>query len=245
MKNISITALLMTLAISLNAQRAIEKIIDHKGQEVTVDLAFARHIEIKNWDRQSVGLIGNLKTEDGKFLDLYTLEVSEGESTIEIKSDATPVFEAFQREYEKDHPREKKDHKEEGIYYTESRGPEHEFNYVIYVPKGTNVKISSITGELSSEKFEGELKADLISGDITIGDYKGILDLNTITGDIDLRMTDASLEAETIQGNIYADEKLILTSADRLVGHKVSGETPNPQNTLKLNTINGNMYLRY
>ena len=45
-------------------------------------------------------------------------------------------------------------------------------------------------------------------------------------------------------GDIYADENLKITSDDRHVGQKVRSISNNAGNRLKLNTINGNMYLR-
>ena len=57
-------------------------------------------------------------------------------------------------------------------------------------------------------------------------------------------MVNANLVADTIHGDIYADEKLNFTSTNRHVGQKISGLIGNGKNKLRLNTINGNMYLR-
>ncbi|MEX0275467.1 MAG: hypothetical protein AB3N16_13925, partial [Flavobacteriaceae bacterium] len=85
---------------------------------------------------------------------------------------------------------------------------------------------------------------DLINGSIAIKKYSGNLDLNTINGEIDLNVGHVSFVAETIHGDIYADEKLDLDFSDRHVGHKVESSRKNLADRLKLNTINGNMYLR-
>ena len=79
---------------------------------------------------------------------------------------------------------------------------------------------------------------------IEILKYTGSLKLNTINGAIDLNVGNASFIAETIHGDIYADENLKLTSHDRHVGQKVESLASNGASKLKLNTINGNMYLR-
>ena len=104
--------------------------------------------------------------------------------------------------------------------------------------------MSSINGNLKSELIEGEFTADLINGDIDIAKYTGDLVLKTINGEIDLKMINADLVAETIHGNIYADEKLKFISTNRHVGQKIKGSTADGKNSLRLNTINGNMYLR-
>ena len=85
---------------------------------------------------------------------------------------------------------------------------------------------------------------DLINGDIDIKKYDGDMDLRTINGEIDLVLKNTRLVAETIHGNIYADEGMDLNISDRYVGQKVEGRFDNATHRLKLNTINGNMYLR-
>ncbi|TVZ25821.1 hypothetical protein JM83_0752 [Gillisia sp. Hel_I_86] len=237
MKNTIAIAILMILGLTMNAQKTIEKNIDYKDQEINIDLDFATNIEIKTWEKPSVYIKADLSTGDTKYLDLYTLDVSEGASEINIKSNAHPIFEAFQKEHKKNYTEQRDNY----IYVS----PKHEFNYILYVPKGSKVKVSSISGHLSSENIEGDFTADLISGNINIKHYKGNLNLTTISGEIDLKIKNASLTAETIQGNIYADEKLKFSSTDRMVGHKIAGETADVSSTLTLNTITGNMYLRY
>lgn len=237
MKNSTIIAILMILGLTMNAQKTIEKNIDYKGQEINIDLDFATHIELKTWEKSSVYIKADLSTDDGKYLDLYSLTISEGVSSINLKSDALPIFEAFQKEYEKNHPNREKN-------YTRI-GAKHEFNYILYVPKDSKVKLSSISGNLNSDTIEGDFTADLISGNISIKAYKGILNLSTISGEIDLKMINTSLSAETINGNIYADERLKFSSTDGMIGQKIAGETINANSRLKLNTISGNMYLRY
>ena len=70
------------------------------------------------------------------------------------------------------------------------------------------------------------------------------LKIRLSNGEIDLKMTNTELLAETIHGDIYADENLDLKSYDRHVGQKISGSIGTASNQLRLNTINGNMYIR-
>ena len=104
--------------------------------------------------------------------------------------------------------------------------------------------MSSINGDLKAEVIQGNFTAELINGNIDIKTYDGDMDLQTINGEIDLIMKNSRLVAETIHGNIYADENMELTVSDRYVGQKVEGRFDNAAHRLKLNTINGNMYLR-
>ena len=219
-----------------SAQKIIEKKIEHKNRSINMDVAFARHIEVKTWNEPTVYLKASVYTEDEKFQDLYELDINEDSSTINIVSRAEMVFEAYRADCLKKNPTKKR--------YCYNTGDLTEFNYTLYVPKKAKFKIASINGSLKSDVIEGEFKAELINGDIEIETYSGNLDLSTINGEIDLKMINADLKAETIHGDIYADEKLKFDSEDRYVGQKISGRTAEGKNKLRLNTINGNMYLR-
>ncbi|MEM6541874.1 MAG: hypothetical protein AAF634_11980, partial [Bacteroidota bacterium] len=72
----------------------------------------------------------------------------------------------------------------------------------------------------------------------------GDLDLSTINGTIDLKVGGARFTAETVNGDIYADGALDITSDDRYVGQKVRSTIDSYSSKLRLNTVNGNMYLR-
>lgn len=231
-----ITAFVGLATLSLSAQKVIEKNFSYSGQSIDLEVKFASHIEVKTWDKSTVYFKADITTKDGKFLDLYKLDIDENKSSIDIASDAIPLFKAFQDEWDRNHPNsEHRGYMEDDTYG---------FNYVLYVPKGATFKVSSINGDLESEIIEGDFTADLINGDINIKKYNGDMDLRTINGEIDLVMKNSRLIAETIHGQIYADEKLELTVTDRFVGQKVEGQFDSATHRLNLNTINGNMYLR-
>ncbi|GLU43016.1 hypothetical protein [Allomuricauda sp. NBRC 101325] len=236
MKKIILTAILGLATLSLSAQKIIEKNFNYSGQSIDLNVKFAKNIEVKTWDKSTVYFKADIETKNGKFIDLYDLDIKESSSVINISEDAIPVFKAFQDEWDKNHPNSKnRGFMEDDTY---------EFNYVLYVPKGASFKVSSINGDLTSEIIEGDFTAELINGDIDIAKYNGDMDLQTINGEIDLVMKNSSLVAETLNGNIYADENMKLTVADRYVGQKVTGSFDSAAHRLKLNTINGNLYLR-
>lgn len=236
MKKFIITAFVGLATLTLSAQKIIEKNFNYSGQSIDLEVKFASEIEVKTWDKSTVYFKAELNTKDGKYLDLYQLDIDKNNSSIDIESDAIPLFEAFQEEWDRNHPSSRhRGYMEDDTY---------EFNYVLYVPKGATFKVSSINGDLSSDIIEGDFTAELINGDIDIAKYNGDMDLRTINGEIDLVMKNSRLVAETIHGNIYADENMELTVSDRYVGQKVEGRFDNATHRLKLNTINGNMYLR-
>lgn len=236
MKNLSIILILGLICSSLNAQKVIEKNINYNNQIIDVEVKFASQIEVKTWDKSTVYFKADISTEDGKYLELYQLNVKESNGSISISSETKAIFEAFHDEWNKRQTKDGRRH-----YYTSDM---YEFNYVLYVPKNANFSVGSINGDLKADIIEGDFSADLINGNIDIKKYNGNLDLKTINGEIDLVMANSRLTAETIHGNIYADEKLKLKVTDRHVGQKVEGSFNGGSNRLRLNTINGNMYLR-
>jgi len=236
MKNIFTLFILNCICFaSVNAQKVIEKNFQYKNQTIYLDVKFANTIEVKTWDKNAVYFKGNLNSNGNKYLNLYKLDIKETTDAISIISQAKAVFKAFHNDWKNDATGRR------NYYMT---GDEYEFNYVLYVPKNAKFKISSINGDLKAEVIEGNFTADLINGNIDIKKYSGDLDLSTINGEIDLTVENVNLVAKTVNGDIYASEKLDLVSEDRHVGSKVWSESSSAKNRLKLNTVNGNMYLR-
>ena len=236
MKKFIYTLFLGLTLVSLNAQKVVEKTFNYSNQFIDLDVKFASHIEVKTWDKSTVYFKADITTEEGKYLDLYQLDIQESSGSISITSEVEDLFKAFYDEWNKNAPEGKKRY-----YHTNET---YNFDYVLYVPKNAAFKVSSINGDLKASIIEGDFTADLINGNIDIEKYEGDMDLRTINGEIDLVMNNSRLVAETIHGNIYADEKLDLKVTDRHVGQKVEGSFDNARYRLELNTINGNMYLR-
>ena len=234
MKNLFILAAFVLALQTVTAQKTIEKNINHTNQVIDLDVKFAHKIVVKTWNKSTVYFKAELSTEGGKYLDLYELDVKEDNNYINIVSDPTALFKAYRAEWKNSN---KKSYN--GYYHQE-----YEFNYVLYVPTDATFNVSSINGSLTADVIDGDFTADLINGDIDIKKYSGNMELKTINGEIDLVMANSHMVAETIHGNIYADEKLTLKVTDRHVGQKVEGSFENAAYKLRLNTINGNMYLR-
>lgn len=236
MKNVVISIFVGLISLQIQAQKVIEKTIAHKGRYIDLDVKFASDIKVETWDKNEVYFKAIIDTKEGKFQEYYKLDIDESSNKISITSEAEGIFKKFQEEWNRNHPNKKERYYNTGDWY--------EFKYVLYVPKKARFKVSSINGDLSSKRIVGEFEADLINGDIEIATYTGNLDLSTINGEIDLHMVNTSLRAETIHGDIYADEELDFKTTNRHVGQTISGSTANATNSLRLNTINGNMYLR-
>ncbi len=247
MKNLLIILFIAAAGLSVNAQRVIEKNIDYKNQVVNVEVPFASEIEFKTWNKPGIYVKATLTTEEGKFLDLYELNVKETSNRIDIVSKAEPLFKKYQEDYKKKYSGEEKRDRSTITYSGDiivHDGMKYKFDYVIYVPEGAEVKLSSINGNLKSDVIKGDFTADLINGNIDINQYSGNMKLNTINGEINIEVGNSKLTAETIHGNIYADDKLEFISEKRMVGQHIESKNKSGANSLKLSTINGNMYLK-
>lgn len=236
MKTLVVFILTGFITLSVNAQKIIEKNIGYKNQYIDVNVPFASEIEVKTWDKSTIYFKAIVTTMGDKYFDSYKLDIDESSSRIKIESDPKEIFKKFQDEWNRNNPDKKRRYYNTGDWY--------DFEYVLYVPKNAQFKVGSINGSLNAEVIEGDFSVELINGDIDIKEYSGNLDLSTINGEIDLKMVNTKMVAETIHGNIYADEKLKFKTTDRHVGQKVEGSFQSATNSLKLNTINGNMYLR-
>ncbi|MFD2588953.1 hypothetical protein ACFSQJ_18655 [Croceitalea marina] len=236
MKTLSFLVYGLLSVTTVFAQKIIEKNIPYENQSIYLDVKFAENIDVKTWDKTTVYFKASIYTEDSQFQDFYRLNVEENNDIIAITSEAEGVFKAYRKDCLEKNPSKKRN-----CYNT---GDLTEFKYTLYVPKNAKFKISSINGDLKSDLIEGNFTAELINGNIDIKKYSGALNLSTINGEIDLKITSTSFVAETIHGDIYANEALDIVSQDKHVGRKVWSEDSGAKNRLKLNTINGNMYLR-
>ena len=125
-----------------------------------------------------------------------------------------------------------------------NRNHEFDFSYTIYVPKGVELELSSITGNLTSEFLKGDISIQLVTGDIDIKKFEGDLKLKTVTGKISLPANDTSFTAETVMGNIHAVPNAGLVKKDRFVGQEMVLDLADSKNRLSLNTVTGDINLK-
>ena len=233
MKKLILLLLVVNWTFAQDYKKTIDKDLEYNGQPIVLDVSFAHEIEIKTWDKNEVSVKAEIAMEKETHLNLYELSLQNDRNAIFIKENTKNFFEALKKE------RRTKPGKN---YYC--CNSEYEFNYTLFVPKNSELKVKSINGSLKSDEIVGEFTTDLINGDIDIKKYKGNLVLSTINGSIDLFVAQNQFEAKTINGNIYADENLKFKAYDRHVGQHIESTIKNSSTVLKLNTINGNMYLR-
>ncbi len=228
MRNLFMLLFLLT-SLGLTAQKELKKEIDYNNELVQVDLKFASDIQIKTWDKSIIQVEASVEFKEEEYYEMFDLTISSDESRIEISSNSEDIFETH--------------HENNRSIINYSDAPDHEFNYTLYVPKGVDLKVSSITANVTSDFLQGNIAVNLVSGDINIKKYSGDLELKSVAGKIDVNYTDASLKAKTLTGEIYTREELKLEKKKKFIGQEIENELANTANSLTLDTVSGDIYL--
>ena len=226
MKTHILLAFTMLFLATMTAQRNVEKTEPvSTGQDVFLNFKFAQDIQVEQWNKNEVSIKASVSIDNGDGNDDFSLKTEKGSGSLKISSDF-------------------------GDYFKRSRKRNNcnsntEINYTVYIPRGVNLKVKSISGSLIAKSFKGNLTTDLISGDVTIKDYDGELKLKTISGDVDVTMNKAKINASTLTGTIYSD--LDIDKDQRKTSHgtnKITGTINKGSELIVMETISGNIYMR-
>ncbi len=76
--------------------------------------------------------------------------------------------------------------------------------WTITVPKGTDIRFSTASGDLSIDGIENEIEASTASGDITITNSQGKLEISTASGDVEVFDTTGEFDLSTASGDVKA-----------------------------------------
>ncbi len=228
MNKVIICALLLLGGSQLLAQKAVdltEKV--SSNQELFLHFKFAKDIKLVQWDRNEAKVEASVNIDDGEGNESFSLKTKKMGSELKIYSDFGDYF-------------KKKQHKDNWCNH------ETEINYVVYVPKNTEVEVKSISGSVASDLYNGTLRTDLVSGDVTIKKYSGDLRLKTVSGDLDVTMNRARIDAKTVTGTIYSDLDIERRNKDKhsYGGNKVIGSVNGGSELVVLTTVSGNIYMR-
>ncbi len=230
MKNIFTILILIFASISLYAQRNVEKTENVSANDrIALNFKFADEIKVQQWDKKEVAVKATVQIDDGEGNESYSLKTERDSGTVKISSDFGDYF--------------KKKHKRNNWNDCNTTT---EIDYVVYVPRNSELKVKSISGDLFLDSFSGSLVTDLISGDVEIKKYSGELRLKTISGDLDITMNKARIDAKTLTGTIYSDLDIDTEgSKKRSSGsNRVKGTVNNGGDWVELETISGNIYMR-
>lgn len=230
MKNIQTILLCVLIPLAGFAQRNVEKTEGVSvNDKIELDFQFASDIKVLQWDKKEVQIQATVNINDGDGNDAFSLQSERFAGVVKIRSDFGDYFK-----------NQWKDKNSTNCNTTTN------IDYVVYVPKGANLKVKSISGSLYADTFSGTLETDLISGDVELKKYLGTMHLKTISGDLDVTMKKAKIDAKTLTGTIYSDLDIATeNSKNRSHGHnRVRGTVNSGGDLVELETISGNIYMR-
>ncbi len=225
MKTIIKFVLLCFIAYTTQAQKVIEKEISIQADNINLDFKFADNISLKTWNKEKVFIKAEAIINNNKDNNFFELKINNNKSVLFITSDYGDLFKTKNN--------------------TDNCNTSTRVQYTVYLPKNLDVKVKSISGNVSTDQYDGTLIVDIISGNINIKNYSGALNLKTISGDIDINVATSTLKANTITGQIYADKSMSFDkTTSNVVGYNVSGTFGKALHQLQLNTISGDIYIR-
>ncbi|WP_083139552.1 DUF4097 family beta strand repeat-containing protein [Polaribacter reichenbachii] len=229
--------LFIGLLLTINNLSAQKKVTENTSSnhinDVYVHLKFANNIIVKNWNKDEISVEATVNLDDNKHNDYFSFKAENIGDTYKIASDYGEYFKKH-RSYINCNDDSNSTSKYQNIV-----------NYVIHVPKNIKLKVKSISGDVETENFQGDLNLDLISGNITVKKHSNEMQLKTISGDIDIYIADAKLEAKTLTGGVYSDLEIDFDKHKKKgFGSKIVTTINKGTAFLKLNTISGDIYLR-
>lgn len=224
--------LVLILVINTYAQRAVNLTENmDKDEEVFLNFKFANDIQVLQWDKNQISIKATVNINEGEGDEFFSLLTERSKSQIEIRSDFGDYF---------------KNRNKNGSC-NDCCNNTTEISYVVYVPSNIHLKVKSISGNLKAENFTGNLDTDLVSGDVLITGFKGELLLKTVSGDLDVRINSAQIDAKTLTGTIYSDLEIdfLTDHPERSSGYnKVVGTVNKGNQTVKLQTVSGDIFMR-
>ncbi|HEY0969614.1 MAG TPA: DUF4097 family beta strand repeat-containing protein [Gemmatimonadales bacterium] len=91
--------------------------------------------------------------------------------------------------------------------------------FEITVPRGTRVKLASVSGNVRVEGTGSEVEASAVSGDVTVRGVGGLASVHSVSGDVSVSRVDGDLTARSVSGDVQVSD----VSGDVRAG-TVSGE---------------------
>lgn len=210
MKKVYAILFLGLFASQVHAQRIVEKHIPlQPGGDVKLDLQITDSINIQTWDKNEVYVNGSINIDSNKYNDDYHVNF-DGVSDKQVNVTA------------------KLEHTEHGNCNCSCRA---DVTFTVYVPRGSNLNVNTINGNITIRGGMGQVKAKSISGfvDLAVSPEKK-----------------ASLEMSTISGNMYSnlDFPLDDNKPKQVGGHINTNLNGGGDVSIVLESISGDIYCR-
>ena len=209
--------MMLTMVFLAIGQPRIVKTSVPVSAQSNLDLSFdfADEIKIEYWDKKEVYVEVSVNINDNQHNDIFTLTSTSSESSVSIAMDKD-IWDKIDRP--------KSDY---GCNWTT------ELDYTAFLPKGMTVESYTISGDYNLT-------------------YSGSpFELKTISGEIDITVPTSDhvdFKAKTISGEIFSDIDITYPwgkdGLRQIVGQDVKGRIGKGGESIKMETISGNIYLR-
>jgi len=206
---------LLPLFLSAQETRTETLTFDRPGSgEVVLDLKFAGNIVVKASPSNKV-VLNKIITSRDQDKDVLVEDISEG-STLRY---AMTYKEQSMRD--KDYQCWSCD--QPGCYCFS-------IDYEVLLPKGTNLNLETISGDIEIEQVDGPVRAKTISGFVDISMPSRI---------------SANVRAKTVTGEMYTDfEQLALTDGSTAFNKKMNANIGSGTTSVNLESVSGDIYIR-
>lgn len=191
------------------------------NKSADIDLKFASNIKVTSWDKNELVLKTIITYGEEKLLGLHQMKVTDIGNTLTISSDYS---ESFSKKngyncWSCDEQENKRQDKCQCFRLA----------FELMLPKGADVSLKTIAGNLELADLKGPIKAKTISGFIDLG-----MPSSAAT----------ALKFKSVTGEIYTDFDISLdknsTSFSKLLNTSINGGGP----LIALETVSGDIFLR-
>jgi hypothetical protein len=225
---LAIACLLVSLAPA-SGQKIIEKNLSYtKGQKIDLNLRFGDRIQVNAWDKNEVYIKAEVFINSGKLNDALLLTFNSSQTEISVDAD-------FDKEQLKKGKREDCPPSDDGSfrgYYDGKNYVCSEITYQVFLPKGADLRMETISANIELKDLTGPVFAKSISG---------FVDMSWPAG------KGASVSMKSITGELYSDLDIAyLNKKDKPqhVGYLLKGTVNGGGPEVYLESISNDIYLR-
>jgi hypothetical protein len=215
MKYIITLLCLLPLFLSAQETRTETLTFDKPGSgEVVLDLKFAGNIVVKASPSNKV-VLNKIITSRNQDDDVLVEDISEG-STLR---------------YAMTYKEQSMRNKDYNCWSCDQPGCYcFRINYEVLLPKGTNLNLETISGDIEIEQIDGPVRAKTISGFVDIS--------------MPARIS-ANVRAKTVTGEMYTDfEQLSLTENSNAFNKKMNSTIGSGSTKVELESVSGDIFIR-
>lgn len=215
----------LIFSLSLIAQDSIEKSATiNKSTRVKMDFRFADQIIIKTWDKNEALVKAIVNINDNNDNDKFSLKVTDTGNGVEFISEIDDLEKLSGRNT----------NIQQGVIVRDDDHCVHlEIDFEVFLPATAQIDLETISGNIEIIGFDSPIKAKTISGfiDVSISPQ-----------------AKADISMETITGECYSNLELTFKDDPRWEHQYFGGQLEAFLNgggeTIKLETVSGNIYLR-